>query len=302
MKILRCFRCPAFAGHDEINVISRLIRGISCILLLLAPVAADACTAVIISGRVRPDGKPLMFKHRDTSNSDNSIEWFRGEKYAFLGLVNRDWRTNPVAKNTGGRPEVWSGRNEVGFCIINTATYDLKDDRVPMSEMDREGLVMYRALEICRTTADFEHFLDTLARPMGVEANFGVIDADGGAAWYEVNNRKWTKFDVNEEPSGYRVVTNFTFTGRKKDRKGVDRYEKACSILASTEVPVAGWDHRFLIDNISLSGTPILRDISASVIIFEGDRTFACLGRPDRVGCEEFYLPERKKCDYTCIR
>ena len=280
----------------------KTLRCFSLLLLLLIPqVKVDACTAVIISGKVRPDGRPLMYKHRDTSNPDNTIEYFIGERYAFIGLVNRDWRTHPVAQNTGGRPEVWSGRNEAGFCIINTATYDLKDDRVPMSEMDREGLVMYRALEICRTTADFECFLDTLSRPMGVEANFGVIDAEGGAAWYEVNNRKWVKFDVNEEPSGYRVVTNFTMTGRKKDRKGVDRYEKACSILSSTDVPVGAWDHRFLIDQISLSGAPILRDISASVIVFEGDRTFACLGRPDRVRCEEFYLPERKKCGCNYI-
>ena len=256
---------------------------------------------MIISGKVRSDGKPLMFKHRDTSNLDNTIEWFRGERYGFIGLVNRDWRTHPVAKNTGGRPEVWAGRNDAGFCIMNTATYDLKDDKVPASEMDREGLVMYRALEICRTTADFEHFLDTLSRPMGVEANFGVIDAEGGAAWYEVNNRKWVKFDVNEEPSGYRVVTNFTATGRVKDRKGVDRYEKACTILSTTDVPVSEWDHRFLLDRISLSGKPILRDISASVIIFEGDRTFACLGRPDRVRCEEYLLPERKNSGCTYI-
>ena len=264
------------------------------LFLLLLPIASEACTAVIISGKVRPDGKPVMFKHRDTGNLDNTIELFRGEKYDFIGLVNRDWRTNPVARNTGGRPEVWSGRNETGFCIINTATYDLKDDKVPASEMDREGLVMYRALEICRNTADFEHFLDTLSRPMGVEANFGVIDAEGGAAWYEVNNHKWVKYDVNEEPSGYRVVTNFTFTGRKKDRKGVDRYEKACKILSETQVPVSQWDHEFLIDHISLSGAPILRDISASAIIFEGDRTFACLGRPDRAPCEEFLLFSRK--------
>lgn len=279
----------------------KTLRFFSILLFLFIPVVSEACTAVIISGKVRPDGKALMFKHRDTSNPDNTIEWFQGEKYAFIGLVNRDWRTNPVAKNTLGRPEVWSGRNEAGFCIINTATYDLKDDRVPMDRMDREGLVMYRALEICRTTKDFENFLDTLARPMGVEANFGVIDAEGGAAWYEVNNRKWVKFDVNEEPSGYRVVTNFTFTGRKKDRKGVDRYEKACSILSETEVPVAQWDHTFLVNAISLSGAPILRDISASVIIFEGDRTFACLGRPDRVSCREYCLPYWNHSGYTYI-
>ena len=292
-------RCPASAGHNGF-VIPRLVRGIFCAVLFLLPIASDACTAVIISGKVRADGKPVMFKHRDTGNPNNTIEYFWGEKYSFIGLVNTDWRTNPVTRNTRGVPEVWAGRNDAGFCIMNTATYDLKNDRVPAEDMDCEGIFMYRALEICASVAEFEHYLDTLSRPMHVEANFGVIDAQGGAVWYEVNNYKWYKYDVNEEPSGYRVVTNFTFAGRKKDRKGVDRYEKACSILAATDVPVSEWDHNFLISQISLSGAPILRDISASAIIFEGDRTFACLGRPDRVPCEEFILPESKKS--ACAR
>lgn len=40
---------------------------------------------------------------------------------------------------------------------------------------------MRKALRVCKTVQDFEHFLDTLPRPMRVEANFGVIDAYGGA-------------------------------------------------------------------------------------------------------------------------
>ena len=261
---------------------------------------ADACTAVIVSGKHTADGKAVMFKHRDSSTQKVEIEYFHGEKYHLMGLVNAGWREHPYAMVPPGTPEVWSGMNETGFAIINTATYDLKDDDVPSEQMEMEGVVMYRALEICRTLEDFEHLLDTLSRPMGVETNFGVIDSQGGAAWYEVNNTRWVKFDVNEEPSGYRVVTNFTCSGRKEDRKGVDRYEKAVQILAETKVPVAAWDHDFLINEISLSGKPILRDITASAIIFEGDRTFACLGRPDRVPLEEFYLPERKKGCCAC--
>ena len=42
-------------------------------------------------------------------------------------------------------------------------------------------------------------------------------DKVDGAAYYEVNTHSWTKFDVNEEPGGYMVVTNFTRTGRPED-------------------------------------------------------------------------------------
>lgn len=263
---------------------------ILALLFLLVSVPSSACTSVIISGRLTADGLPVMFKHRDTSNPHNAMEYFRGERYSFIGLVNKNWRSNPVSSYTGGKPEVWAGRNDAGFCIMNTATYDLKDDDVPASEMDREGIVMYRALEICSTISDFERMLDTLSRPMGVEANFGVIDSKGGAAYYEVNNHKWIKFDVNETVSGYMVVTNFTRTGRKSDRRGEDRFEKACSILKNTTVPPSKWDHSFLIENISASGAPIMRDISASAIVFEGSEVWACVGKPDRVPCLRYYV------------
>ncbi len=100
---------------------------------------------------------------------------------------------------------------------------------------------MFKALGICATTADFENFLDTLSKPLGVEANFGVIDAKGGAAYYEVNNYKWVKYDVNDPtvaPNGYRVVTNFSTSGRREDYKGYERYLTASAIM--NEISEAG--------------------------------------------------------------
>ena len=241
--------------------------------LSFSAVSSFACTSVIISGGKSGSGRPVMMKHRDTGTLDNRMEWFKGEKYAFIGLVNSDWAEKPTAVAPFPFAEVWAGSNTAGFCIMNTATYDIKDDDVPDSLMDREGFFMYRALEICANIADFENYLDTLSRPMGVEANFGVIDAHGGAAYYEVNNSRWFKFDVNADREGWRVVTNFTQHGRKEDRKGVDRYNKACSLMAREATPssLAIWkDHTWLINNISRSGTPILRDISSACIVFEG--------------------------------
>ena len=174
------------------------------LFIFLISVPALCCTTVIVSGKVRADGKAVMLKNRDTGHKTNDIKWFHGERYDFIGLVNTD-----------GDPtrEVWAGTNSAGFCIMNTATYDLKDDDIPQEDMDKEGYLMFRALEVCATVEDFDHFLDTLSKPMYVEANFGVTDGKGGAVYYEVDNWKVrARYDVNEEPSGYRVVTNFTWT------------------------------------------------------------------------------------------
>ena len=149
------------------------------LFIVIISVPAFCCTSVMVSGKRRADGKAVMMKNRDTGHKTNDIKWFQGEKYDFIGLVNTD-----------GEPteEVWAGMNAAGFCIMNTATYDLKDDDIPQEKMDREGFLMFRALEVCATVEDFDHFLDTLSKPMYVEANFGVTDSRGGAVYYEVDN------------------------------------------------------------------------------------------------------------------
>ena len=181
---------------------------------------AFACTSFIISGKATPSGKPMMFKHRDTDELNNRIAHFQGEKYAFMGLVN-----SPSLD-----AEVWAGMNDAGLCIMNTASYNLREDQLDCA-MDREGELMYHVLGQCATLQDFESWIETYPQPWGVEANFGIIDAQGGAAYYEINNHRWIKYDVNEEANGYRVVTNFSFAGRYEDYEGWERYQTASAIM-----------------------------------------------------------------------
>lgn len=181
-----------------------------------------ACTSINISGKATPDGRPLMWKHRDTGAPYNHIAYIDEGGYRFLGLVNSD---DPDGA-------VWTGSNETGFSIMNTASYNLKDDDV--KEMDHEGLLMRQALKVCKTVQDFEHLLDTLPRPLRVEANFGVIDAYGGAAYYETNNKHYYKKDVNDTtlaPEGYLIYTNFSFEGRTDEGLGYIRYDNARKIF-----------------------------------------------------------------------
>ena len=239
-----------------------------------------ACTSFIISGKATPSGKPLMFKHRDTDELNNRIAHFQGEKYAFIGLMN-----SPTLDG-----EVWSGMNEAGFCIMNTASYNLREDSYDC-QMDREGELMYHALANCATISDFEQWIETYPKPWGVEANFGIIDAQGGAAYYEMNNERWIKYDVNEEENGYRVVTNFSFAGRYEDYEGWERYQTATALMKenfSREKEMSALDainifsrtyrHEVLGLNFNQTNAPeftvdqdfIPRRITSAVVAFEG--------------------------------
>lgn len=184
-----------------------------------------ACTSVIISGRVTESGKPLMLKNRDTDELNNRIEYFKGPIYSFVGLVN----------SFSTKKEVWAGTNSKGFCIMNTASYNLGGNTEDVSVKDKEGELMYMALGTCATVEDFESFLQIRPKPNGVSANFGVIDANGGAAYFEVNNYSYKKYDINDIPCGYRVVTNFSESGSFENYKGYERYLTAMDIMAEYE-------------------------------------------------------------------
>lgn len=257
---------------------------------IIVPAALHACTSVIISSSASPDGRPWMWKHRDTGFLDNRLEYFKGERYSFVGLVNS-------SEGELGK-EVWMGSNTAGFSIMNTASYCLKNDDVPASQMDREGVLMHRALEICATLSDFEHFLDTLSRPMGVEANFGCIDAHGGAAYYETWNDGYIKRDVTAMEEGYCVVTNFSVNGRKEDWKGVERYKTASAIFGRMEKREGRFikmDSRIIMDSLSRSyehqgdNLHIPRYITSSSMVIQGVKAgespegivlWAALGHP----------------------
>jgi hypothetical protein len=191
---------------------------------ILFAMDAYACTSAIITGKITADGRPLLWKHRDTNDENNRMAFFKGAKYEFLALLN----------SPDGDDTAWTGSNSAGFSIMNTASYNMKEDTI--KKMDQEGVLMFKALSECRNLADFEKLLNKYPRPMRVEANFGVIDAEGGAAYYEVNNTRWVKVDANDPkiaPNGFLVYTNFSYAGRFNEGMGYIRHQTATEILTS---------------------------------------------------------------------
>ena len=189
---------------------------------------SKACTSVIVSGKITPDGRPIMFKHRDaTSGMSNLPLLVQGERYRYIGLFNAADRKMKSA---------WGGHNETGFAIINTAAYNLNGPEGIDSNGD--GALMKRALEICSTLKDFETLLDTMPKPRDLNSNFGVMDAQGGCAYYETGNEKYVKYDVNDPnvaPKGYLMRTNFGFTGAETLRTGKERYAAITELMEGAE-------------------------------------------------------------------
>jgi len=195
-------------------------------LVLFFTLSILPCTTAVVSGKATDDGRPLLLKNRDADALQNKLVYFFDGKYKFIGLVNSEDKDNK---------EVWCGFNSTGFGIMNSASYNLKmNDTTKLSDL--EGRIMKMALESCATLEDFEKMLNEMDKPLGVEANFGVIDANGGAAYYEVDNFKFIKYDANDPavaPNGYLIRTNFSLSGEDNKGYGYIRYETASELFAS---------------------------------------------------------------------
>lgn len=197
-----------------------------CTLVFLCLPAVRACTSAVVSGRVTPDGRPLLWKHRDTGFLQNHVEYVRGERYDFIAVVN--------SADFSRRREAWIGTNTAGFALMNTQSYNLVDAADDAERGPANGRVIWRALEVCATVDDFCHFLDTLAKPSGIEANFGAIDAQGGAVLLEVDEYRYLVYDANnpaDAPCGYVARTNFSFSGRVNEGAGYVRYMETDAVL-----------------------------------------------------------------------
>lgn len=210
----------------------RILPYVAAIMLvfILASETSFACTSVVVSGRVTPDGRPLLWKHRDSDFFQNAIKFFKGEKYSYFGVVNS------ADKNPD---EIWIGTNSAGFSIMNTQSFNLEPSVPEAEKGPANGRVMKRALEVCATVEDFCRFLDTLSKPSGLEANLGVIDAKGGAVMIEVGYYGYKVYDANDPavaPFGYVARTNFSFSGEIHTGYGYVRYQNEERLLT----PAAG--------------------------------------------------------------
>lgn len=79
----------------------------------------------------------------------NHIDYVKGEKYNFIAVVNS---ANAYLK------EAWMGTNSAGFALMNTQSYNLVDIKGDEERGAANGRVIYRALEVCATVADFCYF------------------------------------------------------------------------------------------------------------------------------------------------
>ncbi len=189
------------------------------------------CTVGVASGKITKDGRPLLWKNRDSSGYENYVRYFISNGYNYLGLFSR-----------GIPSSMYGGMNEKGFAIMNSVAYDKGK-----TGGNDNGRLMKRALEECGSISEFELLLKRVMGKYDLAANFGVIDSNGGAAIFETSSDSYKRYDADKTDKGYLLRTNFSMSGG--GNVGMDRFLREKEIF---EKKLAGkkLDLNFILKNV----------------------------------------------------
>ncbi len=207
----------------------RSLKILIVLLFVQATIKVSACTLLLASGKATNDERPLLLKIRDSSDKNVVMRVVKGNGFTYTAQysVKSTYTSGP-----------WGGYNEKGFAVMNSLSWNIQE--TPSGDLNDD--VIKEALETCETIDDFEKLLDSLEKPTPVRANFGVIDAYGNAAFYEMGQFYYTKYDANDPivaPDGIIIRTNFSLSGnleKLEKRDGEDRYIAASQLVENLKV------------------------------------------------------------------
>jgi hypothetical protein len=216
--------------HDVTYVRTAVLAFAAMMMLLLsdsAPlreraVADDGqCTTAVVAASASASGRPLLWKNRDVSITNQEVVFFDDRPYCFITITN-----------AGDTSEAFAGVNDVGFAIEDANNWNTPDT---VAGPDDDGLIIRLALRTCRAVADFQSILDS-TRIVGhrTPAIFGVIDAAGGASMFETFGHTYTRYDASNPlhaPHGVLVRSNFSYAGSSSGRIGVYRHDRAKALM-----------------------------------------------------------------------
>ncbi len=210
------------------------------VLLFLAAGLACACTIGVIAGEVTVDGRPILWKNRDVTNTDQEYRYFETEPYSFVSNVYN-----------GEDHRAWGGVNDVGFAIIDSDVYNLGGRGYSGPD---DGEIMKWALQNCRTVDDFQAYLDSTNTERRRSChNYACIDGEGGAAMFETAKDSYVRLDAIEE-GGYVIRANFAMSGDMEGSlPGINRYNQAQTVIDRQP----NIDFHFVLDSLASNiGTP----------------------------------------------
>lgn len=186
----------------------------------------NECTTGLASGAATADGRPLLWKNRDVSNSNQEFHYVDDGRIPFISITY-----------SGEDDEYYGGINAAGFAVENSNSYNLiaGPNGNGWGYGDDDGEIHMLALATCRTVDDFQALMDsTNVDGRTLNCNYGTFDAYGGAAMFETGGESYTRVDADDTPDGIIIRANYSYSGRDLDNRpaywGPNRHDTALEL------------------------------------------------------------------------
>ena len=179
---------------------------LTAVLVLVLNQPTWSCTIAVVSAQASADGRPILWKNSDMPEYwHQQVKYFRGENKVGGGyyLLYHDnhflW-----AKKMTITPQ--AGVNRAGFALMVAA---VTDSNLLNETMNYNTRLLHDAVANCTSISDFEQYLNKWSDQhyqYAISANYAAIDAQGGAALFEVHkgskyssgsSLQYKKYDAN---------------------------------------------------------------------------------------------------------
>lgn len=196
----------------------RHFLAVNLLMLCLFPPALQAGESgaiALVGAEATREGRPLLWKNRDSDNRECEVAYFRGARYDFIGVINR----NDTAR-------VWMGLNTAGFALVHAQAWDADSAKTA-----RVGALIKEALGFCGRAQELGRLLALHAETSDCfPAAFACLDAFGGETLFEMGDKslvRITPWDSSAAKPGFLVRSDFTLTGGAGTPQGAWRYQRA---------------------------------------------------------------------------
>jgi hypothetical protein len=204
---------------------------LNIVLILLISIQLYACTIGVISGRNTINGKPILFKNRDSSGPfEQEVTTYERTKdtYKYIAIT-----TYKNKKQKYSHPVVGGGINEFGLIIGNATLIPFMPDAFENDNVEINKAV----LEKCQDVNCFKDIVNNWKRTVEINSYYGLIDRNDNAVIYYVYT-KFHKFyieewNVNELPDGFLVKAS---TGTILNKPKPKARESRITLLIKNEL------------------------------------------------------------------
>jgi hypothetical protein len=170
------------------------------VLIFTSSVESYACTSAIVSKQKSSEGAPLLWKHRDSPTWNGRVAYIEGGKYAYTALVSLNGKYT------------YCGINEKGFAVMNTVSHNIKMTD-PKRGKGSAIALMDDILRECATVDEFEAWLAKSNGKRGYVTNYAVGEPSGEAAYFEVSQESYKRYNISDRAEGYEIRANYSFSG-----------------------------------------------------------------------------------------